>query len=54
MSVVDGDSAAAAAFVCADVLVDAPVAAPSAADASLASSREKQTKHSLLKKAKSR
>lgn len=41
MSVVDGDSAAAAALVRADVLVDAPVAAPSAADASVTSSRGK-------------
>lgn len=50
MSVVDGDSAAAAALVRADVLVDAPVAAPSAADASVTSSRGKAENDSSFQK----
>lgn len=39
--VVDGDSLAAAVFVCAHMLMYAPVAAPATADAPLASSNSK-------------
>lgn len=40
--VVDGDSLAAAVFVCAHMLMYAPVAAPATADAPLASSNSKK------------
>lgn len=38
--VVDGDSLTAGVFVCADMLVDAPVTSPAAADTPLASGRD--------------
>lgn len=46
--VVDGDSLAAAVFVCAHMLMYAPVAAPATADTPLASSNNKKRQQSIL------